>query len=43
MLNFQVILVTGGNGLVGHGIQAVINGTSGDEWCKKEDEVRGCS
>ena len=32
-------MVTGGFGLVGYGIQAVINDKTGDEWCKKEDEV----
>ena len=36
----QVILVTGGYGLVGFGIQAVVNSGSGDEFCKKDDEVK---
>jgi hypothetical protein len=32
-------MVTGGYGLVGYGIQAVVNSGSGDEWSKKDDEV----
>jgi len=35
----KVIMVTGGYGLVGYGIQAVVNSGSGDEWSKKDDEV----
>jgi hypothetical protein len=33
-------MVTGGYGLVGYGIQAVVNSGSGDEWAKKDDEVK---